>query len=155
MAGHRTFVTADDFLAGALHLNLPTFDPKGALTKPANRGHLVRYKNDGAAVAGDIRHLAEALFLKLEVADSEYLIDKENFGFQVGGDCKGKAHLHTGAITLQRCIEKALDFRKSDNFFEFAVDFGLAHAENCTAHVDIFSTAELAMKAGSNFKEAP
>src|ERR1700741_4038534 len=57
-AGHRAFVAADDLLAGAVHLNLSTLDPKGPLTKAPNRSHLVRYKDDGAAVAGHIRHLA-------------------------------------------------------------------------------------------------
>ncbi len=43
-------------------------------------------EDHSAAGAGDVAHLAEAFFLKIDIADGKDFIHKENFRLQVRGD---------------------------------------------------------------------
>src|SRR6202171_2639382 len=52
---------------------------------------VVAYKNDRAPFFGrDVFHLSQTFFLKLGVADGEDFIDQQNFGIEMGRDCKGE-----------------------------------------------------------------
>ena len=51
------------------------------------------YKKYGAVriASREVPHFPDALLLKGDVSDSENLVDDENFGFEMGGNRKGKA----------------------------------------------------------------
>jgi len=47
-------------------------------TEPLNSAHVVRDQNNGPAIAGHFRHFPETTPLKLNIAHSEHLINKQN-----------------------------------------------------------------------------
>ena len=102
---------------------------------------------------GDILHLAEALFLELGVADGKNFIDDEDFRFHMGGDGEGKAHIHAGAISLDRGIEESLDAGEIHDLVEFLPDLDLAHAEDGSVEEDVFAAGEFRMEAGADLEQ--
>src|SRR2546430_9090233 len=65
-AGHGGFVGGDDFVSGAVLADGAAVDPEDALAEAANLTELMGDEDHGAAGAGDVAHLAEALFLEGE-----------------------------------------------------------------------------------------
>ncbi|MBV9295624.1 MAG: hypothetical protein JO145_08625 [Acidobacteriaceae bacterium] len=63
--------------------------------KTPDRRVIMAHEQDCPTFArGDILHLAEALPLELRVADREHLIDDQDFRLEMGGNRKGKTHVH-------------------------------------------------------------
>jgi hypothetical protein len=50
---------------------------------------------DSPSGSGDIAHLAQASLLKLRVTDCKHFIDNQNLWFQMRGDAKGEAQIHS------------------------------------------------------------
>src|SRR5271157_4058789 len=56
---------------------------------------------------------------------------------------------------FDRGIEKFLNFGKSNDLIELALDLIPGHAENCTIEKSVFSPSEFGMKSGADFEQAP
>src|ERR1700677_1658178 len=139
-------VVADDFVRINALGDPAALNQNGPRAQFSERGRIVADENDGSALAGDVAHFAEALFLECGVADGEDLVDEQNFRLEMRCYGESKAHLHTAAVVLERGIEKALYFRERHDFFELAVNLGLAHSQDSAAHVYVFAAGELRMK---------
>src|ERR1700674_2835185 len=153
-AGHGSFVGADDFVCGACAASLSIVDPHDALAESANLIELVRDEDDGAARAGNVAHLAEAFFLEVDVADGEDFINEKDFGFEMGGDGEGEAHVHAGGVVLDLRVDEFFEFGESDNFVELAFDLALAHAEDGTGEKRVLAAGQLRMEPGADFEKA-
>ena len=70
------FVRGHDSPRGSLLANLAAVDPQHTLAKPANLVHLVTDKNNGAPGFRYFFHLAEAFFLKFQVAYGQDFVHK-------------------------------------------------------------------------------
>src|ERR1017187_10482795 len=70
------------------------------------------------------------------------------------GHGEGQPHIHATAVAFHRSIQELLDFSKSDNLIELALDFRLGHAENGTVQEDVFATREFGMEPRSHFQQA-
>src|SRR5207249_7906474 len=110
-------------------------------------------KQDRAALARDVAHLAEALPLKCNVADREYLVDDQDVGLEVGRHGEREPHIHAARVVLDRRVQEGFDTGKVDYLIELALNLPTPHAENCTVHVDVLAPGEFAVKPGPDLKE--
>src|ERR1700679_3092669 len=77
-----------------------------------------------------------------------------HFWFQMRGHSKGEVHLHAAAVMLEWSVEETLHLGKGHNFVELAIHFGFAHAENRAAHINVFATGLLQVKASADLEQA-
>src|SRR5882757_2036081 len=139
----------------AVHTNLASVNPNPAVGETANLIELMRDEDDRASGAGDIAHLAEALFLEIYVADGQDFIDEENLRLEVSSDSEGQADVHAGGVVLYGGVNEFVEFGEGHDFIELALDFALAHAEDSAGEKRVFVAGQLRMKAGAHFEERP
>ena len=111
-------------------------------------------QNHRAPGTRHIPHFAQALFLKLEITHGEHFIYKQNFWLEVCGHGKSQANIHAARIVLYRGINEVFKFRKTDNFVKFASYFLLAHTQNRTTKISVFSPGKFWMEPSANFQQA-
>ena len=78
------------------------------------------HKQDRPAGFGHVPHFPQALFLEGGIAHRQHFVDQQDLRLQVGGDGKGQAHLHPGAVMLEGGIDELLDLGKGHDFVELA-----------------------------------
>ena len=88
------------------------------------------------------------------IAHRQHFIHQQRFRLQVRGHGECQAHLHSGAVMLQRRIDKISDFGKGHDLIEFAVDFPAAHAQNRAVQIGVLAAGQFRVKAGAHFQEA-
>ena len=81
------------------------------------------HENNSATLARNVAHLAETFLLKGNVADGEDFVDEQDFGFKMGGNCEGEAHLHAAAVMLHGSVEEAFHLGEGYDLVELAADF--------------------------------
>src|SRR5215472_6896721 len=124
------------------------------LGETSDRGHIVADEQHSAAAAGNFGHLAEALPLEIDVADSEHLVDDQDLGFKMRGDRERKTDIHAAGIALDRGVEEFLDVGKGDDLIEFFADLGAAHTEDRAVEIDVLAAGQFGVKAGADFEQA-
>ena len=72
----------------------------------------------GAALCGDLAHLAQAFLLEGGVADREDLVDEQDLRLEVRGDGEREPHVHPARVALDRRVEEALDLGEVDDLVE-------------------------------------
>src|ERR1700674_617081 len=72
----------------------------------------------------------------------------------MGGDGEGEADIHSRGVVLYGSLNEFLQFGEGDNFVKFATYFSLAHTQNGSAQIGVFTPRELRMEARSNFQKA-
>jgi len=102
----------------------------------------VAHEQDGAAGAGDLVHLAQALALELEVAHGQDLVDEEDLRVEVRGHREGQAHVHAARVALDRRVDEGLHAREGHDLVELPVDLPLAHPEDGAVQVDVLAPRE-------------
>ena len=107
----------------------------------------------GAALLGDVSHLAEALPLEIGIADREDLVDEEDLRLEMRGDGERESEVHPARVALDRSIDELFDLRKGDDLVEFPADLGPAHAEDRAVEVNVFASGELGMESRADFQE--
>ena len=141
-------------MRGAVLPDQARVDPDDAMAESSNLIELVADQDDGAAGAGHVAHLAQAFLLEIDVANGEHLVHQKNLRFEMGGDGKGEADVHTGGIMLHGCVDEFFELGESNDFIKFACDFALGHAQNGTAKKSVFAAREFRMEAGADFEQA-
>ena len=116
--------------------------------------HVMADKQDGAAVRRDIPHLAQALPLKLQIADREHFVDDQNLAAQMRRHGEGQPHIHAAAVMLHGRVEKALDAGECDDRVELAADLRARHPENRAVEEHVLAPGELLIEAGAHFQKA-
>src|SRR4029077_15322865 len=114
----------------------------------------MRHKEDRASVLGHVSHFAETLSLESSVTHGEDLIHQQNLRFEVSGDGESEAHLHAGAVMLERGINELFHFGEGYDLVELSCDLFLAHAEDGAAEKSVFAAGEFGMKPGAHFEQA-
>src|SRR5260370_39494510 len=140
-------------MGGTVLANGGGINPHDAVTKATNLVELMGDQDDGAAGAGNVAHLAQALFLEIDVADGEDFIVEENLRLVVGGAGEGEADVHAGGVRLDGGVNEFFEFGEGHDFIEFADDFRLAHAEDGAGEEGILASGQLGMEAGADFEE--
>src|ERR1035441_6355349 len=130
------------------------FKQNGSSAKLLDGIHVVADEKDRAPHRRSLAHLAETFLLERGITHSKHFVHKEDLRFQVCGDGKGQAHVHTTRIVFHGCVDEFLDLGKGDDFIEFSTDLALAHAEDCPAQKGILATGQFGMEAGADFEEA-
>ena len=126
-------------------------DPPAA--KALHDRHVVAHEEDGAALARDLAHLADALALEARVPDGQHLVDEEDLRLQVSRDGEREPHGHSRRVPLHGRVEESRDLGKRDDFVEPAVDLSAAHAEDRRVQVDVLTACQLAMEARSHLEQ--
>ncbi len=72
----------------------------------------------------------------------------------MGRDCKGKPHVHTAAVSLDRRVEKFFDFGERHDLIELRPGLGSAHAEDPTIKINVLASGQFWVKARADFKQA-
>ena len=111
-------------------------------------------EQDGAALARDVAHLAEALLLERGVADREHLVDEQDLGLEVRRDGERQPHIHAARVAFDRRVDEALDLGERDDLVELARDLGALHAEDGAVQVDVLAPGQLRVKAGADLEQA-
>ena len=133
---------------------MAALDLDDARAQAAHGGHVVADEDDGAARAGDLLHLPEALALEAEVADREDLVDEQDLGLEVCGHGEGEAHEHAGGVALDRGVEELGDLGELDDVVELAPDLRPRHAQDGAVEVDVLAAAEFRMEARAHLEQA-
>src|SRR5258706_14295687 len=96
-------------LAGiSVEEELSAVDPKRAAANRLNRRHVVAHEENRPPFIGDLFHLAEALALKLGIADGEHLVDDEDLGVEMRRHGEGETHVHAARVVFERRLEELL-----------------------------------------------
>src|SRR5215469_11610087 len=119
-----------------------------------DRAHVMADEQNGAPTGCDIFHLPQTFLLEVGVADRQYLIDNEDFRFEMSCNGEGKPNIHARRVALNRRVEKFLDLREGDNLIKFTADFRAGHAEDRAIQVDILAPGQFRMKAGADLQQA-
>ena len=141
------FYSPDMFYSLALKQNGP-----GA--KPLDRGQIVAHEQHGPPQSGNVFHLAQTLFLKLDISDCQNLVHQKNVWLEMGGHSESQPDIHSTGIVLHRSVEKFLHFGEVDDLIKFAIDFRPGHTEDGAVKIDIFPPCQLAMETRTNLKQA-
>ena len=104
-------------------------------------------------MTADIADFAETLFLELQIAYGEDLVNQQDFRFEVGGNGKCQAGTHPAGVTLDWCINESFDLRESDDLVELTMDFRLRHPENRAVEIDVLPAGEFGMKTRTDLKQ--
>src|SRR6267378_5602076 len=104
-------------------------------------------------MCGHIFHLPETSLLKGGVADGKHFVNQQNLRFKMGSNGKGKSQMHSRRVVLDRRIDEFSNLGKLDYLFKFPIDLPTKHPKNRSVQIDIFTTRQLKVKAGSNFKQ--
>ena len=102
-------ILADNIFSGTVEPQFAVLYPDDAVAQTRYGVHIVRDKDHGPPLLPDIAHLAEAFFLKSDIADRQDLVNDQYFGFEVGGDRECEPHIHTARIVFDWRVEKAFD----------------------------------------------
>src|SRR5215467_2417039 len=97
--------------------------------RPAAKGpdclKIVTDEKYGAAVASRcIVQPRQRFTLESDVADRENLVNDENLWLQKGCYRECQAHIHSGGIALDRCINELFDFGEGHDLVELPGDLG-------------------------------
>jgi len=87
-------IVLDRFLRGAIEFEHPLVQHNGAGAKILYRRHVMRHEQDGASAAAHFSHFPQALFLERHISDRQDLVNDEDLGIKMCGDCKGQANVH-------------------------------------------------------------
>src|SRR5436853_5656710 len=110
-------------------------------------------QNGSAAVDGFV-HLRKAFLLELCVAHGQHFIDNEDLRIQVRSHGECQSHIHATRVTFDRRLEKSLGARKIYDFVEFRVNLAPAHTQDGSVQINVFTSAEIRMKASANVEQA-
>src|ERR1044072_1004970 len=80
-------------------------------------------------------------------------MDDQDFRLHVRRHRKREPHVHSGRVTLDRCVDELLNFSEGHNLVELAADLSFAHAEYRTVKKDVFTAGQLRMKPCTNFQQ--
>ena len=75
-------------------------------------------------------------------------------GLEMRGDRKREPHVHAARVALHRRVDELLDASELDNFVELARDLALAHPEDRTVEVDVFTPCQLRVEARADLEQA-
>ena len=73
-------------MGGPVGDDAPLVEQDRPVAETEHGGHAVGHEEDRPASLTELRHLAEALLLEVDVADGEHLVDEQDLGLEVGGD---------------------------------------------------------------------
>ena len=88
---------------------------------------------------GRLLHLAQALALKLGVADRQHLVDDQDLRLQVRGHRERQPHVHAARVALDRRVDEPLDPGELDDLVELRLDLAPAHAEDRAVEEDVLA----------------
>jgi hypothetical protein len=71
-----------------------------------NAIHVVTYKNNRFPAIAMLIELSQALILKREVTNSQYLIYEQNFRLAMDGNSESEPHKHSAGIVFHRDIDE-------------------------------------------------
>ena len=84
-------------------------------------------------------HSSQALFLEIDIADGQHLVDDQDLRLQMRGNSKGEPHIHARAVALDRRVEKFLDLGKGDDLVELRPDLRPRHAQDGAVQIDVLA----------------
>ena len=116
--------------SGTVELDAAVVKNDAARAECIDGGHVVGDQDDGATSTGDVAHLAKALFLKVDVANGQNFVNKEDFGLEVGCNRERQPHVHPGRIVLYGCVDEFLELGEGYDFLKLATNVALGHAED-------------------------
>src|SRR5262249_53308769 len=119
----------------------------------SNDTRIVADKEDcSALLSNNVLYLAEALFLKLSIANSKHFIDQHDFRLQMSGYRKREPHVHAGGIVFNRCIEKFFDLCECNDLIEFFAYLSQRHTEYRSIQENILAPRQFRVKSCTYFK---
>jgi len=116
------------------------------LTEICDGGHIMAYKKNRPAMAGDILHFAQAFFLEFRVSDGQNLVHDQNLGLQMRRDGEREPHIHPGAIPLHRRVDIPRTAGELDNLIELPRNLGLPHAQDRAVQKDVLPPRQFRME---------
>src|SRR5262249_27219657 len=112
------------------------------------------YEQDRAALAsGHLSHLAEALLLKLGIADRQYLVHHQDLRLEMRRHREREAHQHAAGIAFDGGVDKLLHTREVHDLLELASDLRMAHAQDGAVEIDVLAPSKLGMKASTDLEQ--
>ena len=72
----------------------------------------------------------------------------------MGGDGRGKAHIHPAGVSFDRCIQVFFYLGKGYYLVELAFYLRSGHAKDCAVQVDVLPPGQFRMKTCSHLQEA-
>src|SRR5690606_29883057 len=88
--------------------------------------------------------------LKRDIADREHFVNDQHFRFEMCGDRKGKPHIHSARVVLDRCVKKRSDLGKLDDLIELSLYLRAFHTEDRTVKKDVLAAAQFSVKSGAD-----
>src|SRR5687767_4657160 len=110
-------------------------------------------KQDSAAFAAYILHLAHAFFLELRITYRQYFVYHQYLGLEECGHCESQPELHAGAEVFEGGIDEPGYTCKIEDLIEFFPDLRFTNAKYTAIEKNILATGKFRMKACSNFQQ--
>src|SRR5262245_4388093 len=106
-----------------------------------------------ATTLSHVRHFAQALFLKLRIADCQHLVHYQNFRIEMRRYGKGEPNIHARRVALHRRLDKFLYASEIDDLIELARDLGASHAKDRTIEIDVLAAGQLGVESGADLEQ--
>ena len=111
-------------------------------------------EQDGAAAAGHLVHLGQALLLERRVADRQHFVHQQDLRLQMRRNGECQPQIHTTRIPFDGGVDEPLDTGKGNHVVEAARNLCSLHAQNGAIQKDVLAPRQLRMKARANFEQA-
>src|SRR5262245_39171550 len=97
---------------------------------------------------------AKTLLLKLCIANGKHFVHDKDLRFQVRGDRKGEADVHSAAVPLHWSVEELLYVGEGDDLVELSLDLEPLHSQDGAVEEDVLPPSQLGMKSCSHLEQA-
>jgi len=132
----------------------PLLQYHSRLTQPLHRAEIVTDEQHRAPVfPRHVFHFAEALLLKLGVADRQHFVHNEDLLFQMRRYGKRQTHIYAAAIAFHRHVEEFLDLGEGHYFIELFPNLRASHSQNGAVQEDGFMASQFRMEASANLQQ--
>src|SRR5262245_50741676 len=129
------------------HPGLTALNPHNALTKLRELSGPVRDEQNCAPTRTELADAPKAFLHESGIACGESFVDYEDVWINRGGHGKCKARVHSTRIGFDGSLDEFSEAAKTYDTVDLAIDFGLVHAVEQAAQVDILAARILWIEA--------
>ena len=137
----------------AVHEHAAAIEKNCPVTKPVDRGQIMRNENDGPSVAPQRGDAIEALGLKGYVTHRKNFVEQNDVRLKVRGNGEAESHIHSRGIAFHRHIDVFFEPGELDDAVHLRGNLGSPHAQHRAVKVDVFPASEFGMKTGADLNQ--
>ena len=146
-------VTHDRIVRRPVELDTAVSQQDGTVAKTLDRRRVVRDEDNRAAALLELEDLAEALALKLLVADREDLVQQQDVGVDVRRDREPEAHVHPRRVRAHGQVDELLEPGEGDDLVQLLAHVRALEAVDRAVEEDVLAAGHVGVEAGAELEQ--